>query len=159
MALKVIYMILVGILVSIFVGVGIDAFYTAPEYPKYPEMIVKAPVDGEIDDEASRKVMEDYQKEYDRVDKEHKIYNRNVSIIAIVSSVLIALVSIILHSKTSVISDGLLLGSVLTLLYSVARGFGSDNEKFRFVITAICLIIVLAIGYWKFIRGEIKNSK
>ena len=127
MALKVIYALLVGIFISVFVGVGIDAFYQSPKYPEYPnEITISKNIDGSFNQEGQR-VLENHEKEIQKVNLLRKKYNRNVSIIALSASVIIAMISIFLSKKALVISDGLLLGSLFTLIYSVIRGFGSDN--------------------------------
>ena len=50
------------------------------------------------------------------------------------------------------IADGLLLGGVLTLLYSVIRGFGTEDNMFRFVVVSVGFAISLFLGYVKFIQ-------
>lgn len=56
------------------------------------------------------------------------------------------------------IADGVLLGGVLTLLYSIVRGFGSQDTMFRFVVVSIGLVIALLLGYIKFIKPNKNQS-
>ena len=83
---------------------------------------------------------------------EMKFYNRNVSIIALISAIVILMLSLTFSRKLMVVADGLLLGGVITLLYSVARVFGSGDDKLRFLIVTISLGVALILGYFKFIK-------
>ena len=95
-------------------------------------------------------------EEFNKVEKQFmkssQVYNRNVSIIAIVGSVILVVASLTLFKALPVIADGLLLGGVLTLLYSVIRGFETEGNMFRFIVVSIGLFISLALGYVKFIK-------
>ncbi len=55
---------------------------------------------------------------------------------------------------TSIISDGLLLGGVFTLGYSIIRGFAGDDDKFRFFVVIVGLVVTVVLGDLKFIRDE-----
>ena len=56
--------------------------------------------------------------------------------------------------KLELLSDGLLLGGLLTQAYSVILGFQSQNSQFRFLVVLVCLIISLIVGYVKFIKKK-----
>ncbi len=141
MALKVIYTFFIGILVVLFVGAGIQAFYPEPTYPY--SSIRGSELSGV-----------DYQREMEQYDLNRKTYNRNVTVITLTFAVAILILSLSLSHALMVISDGLLLGGVLTLLYSVIRVFGSGDDKLRFLVITIGLVISLSVGYFKFIRGS-----
>ncbi|MGI5827678.1 MAG: hypothetical protein ACOX6V_01500 [Patescibacteria group bacterium] len=162
MLLKSAYTVFIGVLLATFVGVGIAAFYQAPQYPELsrtkPSPLLledrekNATLSAEIVKE--QELMEDvYQKYQD----ETKLYNRNVSVISLSASVLLLILSLTLASKLVVIADGLLLGGVLTLLYSIIRGFQSEDSKFRFVVVSIGLVISLVLGYIKFVKNTSKT--
>jgi hypothetical protein len=163
MLLKYVYTLFVGILLAVFAGVGIAAFYPEPKYPeppfsmKYPRPVM-AP-DRESTPSADQ-IRE--QEEYDKktMDHQKKIeeYNKNVSSISVAAAVLMLIVSLTLFKQILVIADGLLLGGVLTLLYSIARGFQSGDHMFRFLVVTVGLIVALILGYLKFVRPN-KSSK
>ena len=151
MILKIIYSIFIGVLFAVLVGVGIAAFYPEPKPPEYPSAL-KIPREGGLNQPVFEELKGE-QEEYDRLEKAFRqnleIYNRNVSIIAIVASIITLVVSLTLFKKLFLIADGLLLGGVLTILYSIIRGFGSGNNKFQFIIVAIAFIVALILGYIK----------
>ena len=161
MTLKLLYTLLIGIFVAVFVGVGIAAFYPALKYPEPPTSMKYAysepEKDGKISEEAKAE-MEKYDQEQKDFQIKSQTYNRNVSILALVFSIVIVVISLTLFKKIYLIADGLLLGGVLTLLYSVIRGFGSDDNMFRFVVVSVGLIISLFLGYVKFIAPIEKKS-
>jgi hypothetical protein len=142
MAIKIIYTILIAILTALFVGLGIDAFYPAPVYPQ------QQPVIKQFDDYKN----DEYTAKINTYEETRKSYERNVSIIIIICAVAVALISISLEHKIEVVGEGLLLGSVLIVLYGVVRGFAADNQMTRFIVSAVGLGLTLVIGYWKFVK-------
>ena len=56
-------------------------------------------------------------------------------------------VSLVRANQLQVISNGLLLGGVFTMLYGVGWIIATDVSKARFVVMAIALVITLALGY------------
>ncbi len=157
MTLKIIYTFLIGIFLSVFVGVGIAAFYPGPKYPEQPVFLKF----GSFEMSKDPAQYSEFKSEAEKFDKEEKlyqaksqIYNRNVSIIAIIASILIVIASLTFFKKILIIADGLLLGGVITLIYSVIRGFGSEDNMFRFLVVSIGLLISLLLGYVKFIKPQ-----
>jgi hypothetical protein len=161
MVLKLIYTFLIGIFLAVFVGVGIAAFYPAPKYPEAPLSIKYCSSDAgklQVDNEELKAEAEKYDKTEREYRAKSQIYNRNVSTMALVASILIVIASLTFFKKILLIADGLLLGGVLTLLYSVIRGFEADDNMFRFVVVSIGLIISLFLGYVKFIKAVQKKA-
>src|SRR4030042_1653522 len=159
--LKLIYTFLIGIFVVLFVGVGIAAFYPEPKFPEAPTAIKYGSPESIKSGEQSEETKAEIEK-FDKEEKEYqiqsRIYNRNVSIIALTASILIVIASPTLFKEILLIADGLLLGGVFTLLYSVGRGFGAEDNKFRFVVVTVGLIISLILGYVKFIQPTKKKA-
>ncbi len=155
MGIKVIYTFLLGIFVAVFVGVGIAAFYPELKYPE-PPVALKYCSSEMIKGEEQYAEFKAEAEKFNTVENDYRvksqIYNKNVSIISLIASILIVIASLTLFKKIYVIADGLLLGGVLTLIYSVIRGFGADDNMFRFIIVSIGLFISLFLGYIKFIK-------
>lgn len=162
MILKFIYTLFIGILLALFVGFGIAAFYEEPKYPEPPVSLkYPAPYPETKDSSFSAQIIRDQikqekiQKEFD---KKIQLYNRNVSVIGLVAAIIFLVISLLLVKNLLLISDGLLLGGVFTLLYSIGRGFASQDSKFQFVTVTIGLIISLVLGYIKFIKPITHNK-
>lgn len=159
MALKMIYTFLIGIFLTVFVGVGIAAFYPEPIFPESPSAIKYSCTDTTkegVSPEETKNQIEEYDKQAAEYRVKSQKYSRNVSVMALIAAILIVTVSLTLLKSILVITDGVLLGGVLTLLYSVIRGFGAEDNMFRFVVVSIGLFISLFLGYIKFIRTEKK---
>ncbi len=156
MVLKIVYTIFIGLLLAIFVGVGIAAFYPGPQSPEIPLLLKLYNLPTEpISDSTISAQLEEEQKAFDEALKifmeKFEKYNRDVSIISLIAAVLILIISLTFFRKILIIADGLLLGGVITLLYSVARVFGSGDDKLRFAVVSVGLVVSLILGYLKFI--------
>ncbi|MDD5416089.1 MAG: hypothetical protein PHE48_03760 [Candidatus Daviesbacteria bacterium] len=157
MILKFVYIIFIGILLAAFVGVGIAAFYPGPKSPEPPLSIKYCPPKDVVSPEVKQE-----QEKFDAEEKifmeKDKIYNRNVSIISLAAAITILIISLTFAKAILVIADGMLLGGVLTLIYSIVRGFASEDAKFRFLVVSIGLVIALFLGYLKFIKSQIEEA-
>jgi len=151
MLIKFIYTLFLALLIALFVGLGIATFYPGPEAPKYPLELdqVKQGCEETVEQQTLRKEFNEAQEKFM---EESKPYNRNVSIISLVASIIILVLSLTLLTKIKMIADGILLGGVFTTMYSIIRGLMSEDSQFRFLIVVIGLVIALALGYIKFIR-------
>jgi hypothetical protein len=155
MAIKLIYTIFLALLVALFVGLGISSFYPGPKAPEYPQTFTNMkencncqPTAEEI---SATKEFEQSNKQYMA---ESQVYNRNVSIISLISAIIILISSLTLLNKIKMIADGILLGGVFTTMYSIIRGLMSEDSQFRFLIVTVGLFIALVLGYIKFIRPK-----
>lgn len=153
MLIKIIYTLFLALLVAFFVGLGIDAFYPGPKAPQYPMELdqVKPGCEETLEQQTTKK---EFNQSQNKFMEDSKSYNRNVSIISLVASIIILIVSLTLLSKIKMIADGILLGGVFAVIYSIARGLMCDSSQFRFLIVSVGLIIAFVLGYVKFIRQK-----
>lgn len=158
--LKFIYAIFIGVLFATLVGVGIAAFYPAPQSPDYPDSPRPARPDGTFTPAEQKKFDEQqaqYEQTYKAFEAKENEYSRNVSIVTLVTAIIALVFSLTLFKKLYVIADGVLIGGVLTLLYSIIRGFDTQDDKFRFVVVAVGFVVAIVLGYIKFVPKE-KNK-
>ncbi len=155
MFLRFVYVVFVGIIVAAFIGVGVAAFYPEPARPDAP-LSVKYNQNVQITDVAALNVIRAEQAQYETELKAYmvaeQVYSRNVSIITLVAAVLVLATSLTVIKNISLIADGTLLGGVITLAYSIVRGFGTEDNRFRFVVLSASLLITLILGYVKFLQ-------
>lgn len=160
MILKFIYSVFIGILFATLVGVGIAAFYPEPKYPTYP-IRLNYPKPEIQQTEKDRQEMIREQQTYEQLTKDYEAkkqtYNRNVSIIAVIFAILALVVSLTFLKTLNLIADGLLFGGLLTLIYSIIRGFETDDNIFRFVVVAVGFIVAVIVGYIKFAKPATKK--
>jgi len=155
MFLRFVYIVFVGIILAAFIGVGVAAFYPEPRRPDAP-LSVKYSQGVQITDVAALNAIRTEQAQYETELKAYmateQAYNRDVSIYALVAAVLVLATSLTVLKNINLIADGTLLGGVLTLGYSIVRGFGTEDNRFRFVVLSASLLITLVLGYMKFLR-------
>lgn len=160
MLIKYVYIVFLGIILATFVGVGIAAFYKEPVYPETPASLKYA---KPYPDVTYSTPSAEYIREQEAFDKESKkfqddlaFYNRNVSMVSLGFSILMLILSLVFFKKIPVIADGLLLGGVLTLAYSVVRAFNTHDDIYRFLAVGAGLIISMVLGYIKFVAPQKK---
>lgn len=153
MILKLIYTLFLALLVALFVGLGIDAFYPGPDAPDYPSELNLQKTDcaGYAELKATQEKFDQDMKVFN---ERSKSYNRTVSIISLISAIIVLIASLTLLAKIKMIADGILLGGVFTTAYSIIRGLMSEDSRFRFLVVTAGLIIALVLGYIKFIRPK-----
>jgi len=154
--IKFIYTLFLALLISLFVGLGIDTFYPGPKAPNYPIELdqVKQGCQETLEQQTLRKKFDLAQQKFM---EESKPYNRNVSIISLAAAIIILALSLTLLAKIKMIADGILLGGVFATIYSIMRGLMSENSQYRFLVVTVGLIIALMLGYLKFIRPKEKT--
>lgn len=148
--LKLVYTFFLGLLIAVFVGVGVNTFYPGPKMPEYPTSM-SSPVTKEVSDKETA-AQRNYDVQYKKYTEAVKPYNRNVSIVILVAAVALLTVSILTEKKMRIISDGVMLGGLFTLVYSIGRSFASYNNKYVFLVTSVGLAIVIYLGYHRFVR-------
>lgn len=157
--IRFIYTVFIGLLFAAFVGFGIAAFYKAPAAPEYPAelRVVRSGEETEPQFEQLTKLQEEYDRDQNAYKTEIENYSRNVSIIAIGFAIAILIISLTTFRSIDLIADGLLLGGVFTLVYSIIRGIGSGSDMFRFLLVAAALIMSIALGYIRLVKKDAKK--
>ncbi len=156
--LKLVYTLFIGVLLSIFIGVGISTFYPSPEAPGYVEF---SNPEGKVTTAQEEQQWSEYDKKSRAYEEAIKPYSRNVSIIALIAAVLLLASSAYAEKrKIGVIADGIMLGGFFTLLYSLGRGFTAQDDKYVFLVVTVGLAFALYVGYHRFATDTaLKTSK
>lgn len=155
--IEALYTLFLALLAALVFGLGVSAFYESPKMPEYPTVLNISTKDAAMTKEQTNAQIS-YDKSMKNYQTEVSTYTRNVSMVTLGLAVIALVVSLIFLDNIYVISNGLLLGGVFTLIYSMIRGFMTDDTKYRFVIALIGLIIALVIGYIKFIKPNRQNN-
>jgi hypothetical protein len=165
-ALQTIFSFFLGLMVLAFIGIGVITFYPQPDYDEPPEMrelqreqeqIWSKDRDGELSAADQRRV-DEIQEEMDALWEEQEqvrqLWARNTSIILILFATLVMGISLIRSEQLRVISNGLLLGGLFTMVYGVGWIIASGESVARFGVIVFALAITLGLGYLKFVRGK-----
>lgn len=154
--LELVYTFFLGLILVIFIGVGVNTFYAGPVAPDWDSYGLntygKEPGDEEI---AAQQEFEIKQQQHN---KDMEPYNRNVSIIVLAASVMLLGISLVYEKKIKVLADGVMLGGLFTLFYSLGRGFASGNSQYSFFAITVGLIMVLYLGFHRFVSPQ-SNQK
>jgi len=166
-ALQTIFSFFLGLMVVAFIGVGVNTFYPSPTttYEKQQQEIsrqmealnIKNP-GGTSTDPVTQAKLAELQKQQnalqDKIEAEMKLWARNTSIVLVLFATLVMGISLMLSEQLRVISNGLLLGGLFTMLYGAGWVIFSGNSVARFAVILFALVVALGLGYLKFVRGR-----
>ena len=79
-------------------------------------------------------------------------------IVLLVCATIVLAVSLFLPEYQAVLSNGILLGGVFTMIYAVGMTVSADASVVRFIVVAVALAVTVGIGYLKFVRGRVKAA-
>lgn len=149
---RVIYTLILGIVIAFFFGIGVQAFYEAPKAPEYPSFTPYKSAELNVEQRAEQEARDrQYESDMRAYDEQRKPYERNVAIILMSLAVVTVVSAFVLAPRIGFLSDGVLLGGLFTVLHSIVRGMMVDDTKFLFVMVTIAVVVVLALGYRRFI--------
>ena len=155
--LKFVYSLFLGLLLAIFVGLGVAAFYPAPTAPEYPKVLMERDVSKDYTAE-ERQTESAYNEEFDAYNDRLQGYYRNASIVVLVAAVVLAALGLGLHTKLDILADGLLLGGLFSLIYSISLSFAADNQRYSFAVVAVGIAVTAAAGYMKFMKPAVATA-
>lgn len=165
-ALQLIFSFFLGILLVVFVGVGVWTFYpepyrsTAPEQKELDRLYRElSDIEGkEAPTPSERAEIERLRTRMDEINqamqKQRDRWAVNTSIILLGFATLLMAISLLLPEHMKVFSNGILLGGVFTVLYGTGWSFAGQEARARFYVVLAALVLSLAFGYLRFIRGR-----
>jgi len=163
--LRTIFSFFLGLVLTAFVGVGVYTFHRPPEQfdsqirdlSRREQAIRDSRPPGELSG-ADRDQVQDISRRRnalaDAATEARKPWGRSTSIILMVFATLIMAVSLVRADQLPVISNGLLLGGVFTMLYGVGWIVATDTSVTRFAVMAAAVAVTLALGYVRFVRRD-----
>lgn len=156
--LNIVYTFFLGLILVLFIGLGISTFYPSPEAPQLPYETAGKSFEDQSESERQKSDAL-YQTAWEEYQDKEEIYSRNVSMIVLGFSILLLAISFLFEKRNQVIANGVLLGGLFTLTYSVIRGFISTDTKYTFIAVTVGLIIVLYLGYRRFAHTPVARNK
>lgn len=161
--LQTIFSFFLGLMLTAFVGVGVYTFHPPAEELDRQiqeldrrEQAIRNLSPQEEPAAAERVQIQELtdarNKLADAAQVERKAWGRSTSILLIALATLVMAVSLVRADQLPVISNGLLLGGVFTMVYGVGWIVATDNSKARFVVMTVALVVTLALGYARFVR-------
>lgn len=157
--LHILFIIFIGLLVAILVGLGVQAFYPAPKYPDSPA--AHAPLSGtppQLTEEETKRQQGEWKQTQDDFQAKTRTYNRNAAAAVLALAIIVLVLSLTVLARTYLINDGFMLGGILTLFYSIIRSLMSENAKLQFAIVLVGLAVTVGLAYVRFVRPVKKDA-
>lgn len=165
-ALQTIFSFFLGLMVLAFIGIGVNTFYPQPEYRESPELQnlyreqerIWTGARGEELSAADQARVDELQEQISELQAEQERarqdWSRNTSIVLIVFATMVMGISLVRSEQLRVISNGLLLGGLFTMVYGVGWIIASGESLARFAVIVFALAVTMALGYLKFVYGK-----
>lgn len=151
--MKIVYTFFLGALLALFVGLGIQTFYPGPEMPEPTAGMEFVPEGGAPTDE-QRAEMEENDRQWRQWQEEQQSYSRDVAVVALGASVVLLGLSLVLEKRNRVLTNGVMLGGLFTLIYAIGRSFASSETTMTFVAVSVGLAVVLVLGHRRFFQDR-----
>jgi hypothetical protein len=161
--LQIIFSFFLGLMVTTFIGVGVYTFHPPNEEfdrrieeLNREENLERGPAPARPTSPEEEADMRELQAErealYESSREAREAWGRSTSIVLILFATLVMAISLIRSDQLPVISNGLLLGGVFTMVYGVGWIVASDTSVARFIVVTVAFAITLALGYMRFVR-------
>ena len=164
--LQTIFGFFLGLMVTSFIGVGVYTFYPPPDRPLRDRITALNRQQQEIQTSKApdnlspeeRERIQALQRDINALQDESRsageAWGRRTSIILIALATVAMAVSLLRAVQLPVISNGLLLGGVFTMVYGVGWIIATDSSTVRFFVMTAALAITLGLGYVRFVRQQ-----
>jgi hypothetical protein len=170
--MQAIFAVFLGLIVTAVVGVGVYTFHPNPADATQEQVDELYQERGRVDgcggstpsrcrgweqlSAAERAQIEaidaQVQSLQEQAQSERDSWSQSTSIVLITIATFLMATSLLLRESLTVISSGILLGGLFTMLYGVGWGIASGNSLTRFVVLVVALLVSLGLGYLAFVR-------
>ena len=170
-ALPAIFAVFLGLMIAAVVGLGVYTFMPSPgdrtqqqvsELSEQREDILgcfePAYTCRSYDDltAAEKARYEQLTRQIDdlqeQADQERDAWAQRTAVVLIVLATALMALSLLLTESMVVLSNGILLGGLFTMLYGVGWAFASEQQGTRFAVLVVALLVSLGLGYLRFVR-------
>lgn len=168
--LQIIFAIFLGLMVTAFVGVGVHTFHPSSEtefrsqvrdLSRQEQTIKNSKAPEELTQEDRGRMQElrdERNKVRDAQQASLRSWGRKTSILLIAFATLSMVISLVRPEQLPVISNGLLLGGVFTMVHGVGLCIATDTSIARFLVMTVALVITLVLGYVRFVRDRAPST-
>lgn len=166
-ALQTIFSFFLGLMVLAFIAVAVNTFYPSPSdthakeiqaiQQKMDALNVKQAPGGTLTPAESAELAQlqaQMNQVQNEISREMETWGLYTSIILIVYATVVMSVSLVRSEQLRVISNGLLLGGLFSMVYGAGWVIFSGTSAARFIVILFAFAITIALGYAKFVRGR-----
>ncbi len=154
-----------AIILGALINLGIAAFYPEPAYPQYPTPTAVsyptqpcATTDIACQNQQTEAYKTDqanqqkYQEQTAEYQNEMKVYNRNLFIIANIVGIIVFVAGFFTVLYAGLAGQGVPIGIMIaglwSIIYGYGRGWGSIDDKLKFVIGLVVAVIIIGGSAW-----------
>ncbi len=151
----IIYALVLAAILTFFIGITLNTFYPAPEYPteQVTELKNTPTTTAEKEVEAANKKIEtDYREK-------EKDWAQVATIVVITAATFLVALGLYLAGRMPIIPNGVLLGGLFSIFMSIVYSMMSESRYLQFGIVTASLLVIVAAGYFKFVRGHVETTK
>ena len=161
-ALQTIFSLFLGLMVLALIGVGVNTFYPSPatQYDKQLQTLYnkQSEVGAQGKDATATAQQDAIQRQINDLQTKSQAtqepWARNTSIVLVLFATLVMGMSLIRSDQLRVLSNGLLLGGLFTMVYGSGWVIASGSSTARFFVVLFALVVTIGLGYLKFVRGS-----
>lgn len=165
-ALQFIFSLFLGVLLVVFVGVGVWTFYPQPFEQNSAEQreldrlyreqsqLFEGKEGVPPNNPEAERIQKRIDELNDRMQQTRDEWSRNTSIVLMAFATVLMAVSLTLPETMKIFSNGFLLGGMFTLIYGTGWSFAGGDSRARFYVVAVALLLSVGFGYLRFIRGR-----
>jgi hypothetical protein len=160
-ALQTIFSLFLGLMVVAFIGVGVNTFYPSPadRYATQLQTLYDQQnvlnAGGKTLSAAEQTQAAALQTQINGLQSKQRDmeqgWNLNTSIVLVLFATLVMGVSLVRSDQLRVLSNGLLLGGLFTMLYGMGWTIASGTSYLRFFVVLFALAVAIGLGYLKFV--------
>lgn len=161
--LRTIFSIFLGLMLTVFFGIGVYTFHPPPTQftdqikgLNKQEQVIKTTKKASELTSSDRDQLESIALKRRELmiaaEEARKPWCLSTSIILIIFSTLTLVISLVRAVQLQVVSNGLLLGGVFTMLYGMGWIAFAGTSIIRFLVMALALVVTLVLGYVRFVR-------
>jgi len=142
--------IILGIIISIvfllFSVYGTKLIFEQPRYSDYCNIERPFPLEKEnaTEIEKSQELLKECQENYEEVREK---YSQNLFLSSLIFSLIIIFISV-LFIKVESVSGGLMLGSLMFIIYGTGGYWKYMKDLSRFLILGVSLAVLIWLGFW-----------
>ncbi|MDQ1246717.1 MAG: hypothetical protein QG597_1085 [Actinomycetota bacterium] len=164
--LQAIYAVFLGGVMTAVVAVGLFTFYPQPntyqtqieqldqrEQAIYSECKTEACTTTPAQQNEIRAIELEREEVWKAQEVEQKEWNRTAGILMIGIATVLLAVSLVRWDRAIVISNGLLLGGLFTMVFGIGLTLAGGDDVVRFIVLAVALAITVVLGYLRFARA------
>ena len=158
---ELLYSVLIGVAVALFIGFSIWAAYPGPKMPEFP--MIEYSNNGEMSD-ADKQKQKDFDNQFKDFQVKDREYGQKVAIAATVAALLFFAGGLWRLKRNEVLRDGLAFGGIFTALYALMRASTSmyaqrGNRLVVFGAVTALLVMAIVLVTIKFNEPKPKKSK